>query len=638
MKNFWHSGQSLVELIMVMALLSILVPALLGAIVMSKNGEAQRINRVAAAAFLREAVESVRVIRENSWDTIAINGTYHPVIIGTTWSLAPGAETIEGLTRSIVISDVRRDAAGTIVNTGGTVDPSSKKILVTVAWSLPNPAATTSEFYLTRYLDNLTVIETTTVDFNPGIFEGTTLTNMAGGEVSLGAGGYGDWCSPTLLNPGTNLEGNGIAKGVVAFEGKAYTGTGDNSSGKSLVGINISNTAPPVAVQESTFDGYKTNAIFAESNHAYIGTDTNNREVVIVRVSSLPYAEVGYFDTPNGASGRSVYVTGNTGYVLAGDQLYNFDLSSKTGSRSALDSNGVKLSGNGSQVVISGDYAFVSIEGNSAREMEVINISNPTNLQVVGYANIDGQSSRDIFINSSATRAYIAAAQDSSRREMFIINISSKTGNQPIIGSYDSNGMDPKGITVVPGNRVVLVGHNNEEYQVINIANEFSPVRCGGAQVDVGINAVDSIIEADGDAYSYIVTRDSNAEFRIIAGGPGGGYSTSGTFTSKPFDALYTTAFNYIEAHTTVPNQTGVQYQVAVADAVNNNCADANYVFVGPDGNSSTFYTTEREIYWNDDGIGFENPGRCFKYKVYLETDDSSSTPSFEDMTVNYSP
>jgi hypothetical protein len=77
---------------------------------------------------------------------------------------------------------------------------------------------------------------------------------------------------------------------------------------------------------------------------------------------------------------------------------------------------------------------------------------------------------------------------------------------------------------------------------------------------------------------------------------------------------------------------------VAVADQVSGSCTNANYVYVGPDGTSSSFYTTEGAVALNDDGVGFENPGRCFRYKLFLHTGDSSSTPVVNSMTVNYSP
>ena len=102
--------------------------------------------------------------------------------------------------------------------------------------------------------------------------------------------------------------------------------------------------------------------------------------------------------------------------------------------------------------------------------------------------------------------------------------------------------------------------------------------------------------------------------------------------------AIHPTAFNYILSDITLPNQTSAEYQIAVADQVSGSCTNANYVFVGPDGTGSSFYTTEGPIFLDDDGNGYENPGQCMRYKLYLHSTDSSSTPVVQSMTINYSP
>ena len=68
----------------------------------------------------------------------------------------------------------------------------------------------------------------------------------------------------------------------------------------------------------------------------------------------------------------------------------------------------------------------------------------------------------------------------------------------------------------------MLVGTKGEEYQLVDIANEATPSRCGGLNIDTGVKGVSSVLEADGDSYSYIITGDSAAELKVIEGGPGG--------------------------------------------------------------------------------------------------------------------
>src|SRR5581483_10297635 len=104
------------------------------------------------------------------------------------WSLASGTETINGYTRSIVISDVFRDATGKIVTTGGTLDPSTKKIVVTLSWTKPYSDSASSTFYIAR-TSNALWTQTTQADFSLGTPSNTIITNTAGGEISLAKSG-----------------------------------------------------------------------------------------------------------------------------------------------------------------------------------------------------------------------------------------------------------------------------------------------------------------------------------------------------------------------------------------------------------------------------------------------------------------
>lgn len=630
-------GQSLVEILLAMGLAAILLPALLTGLVTSREGKAQQSQRVATSALLKEAEDAVRSVREAGWDNIAIDGTYYPVASLSAWSLSAGSETISGYTRSVIISSVYRDASGNIVATGGTLDPSTKKVSVSVSWNAPVSSAVTSEFYLTRYLDNLTYVESTQAEFDTGTKTGTSTSSTSGGEVLLGAGGYGDWCNPNLNLTPLDLPKNGVANAISAIEGRAFAGTGENASGVSFANVQITNSDPPSASILGTYDGFKTNGIFGETDYAYLATDSNSNEVEIINLTTNPYSEAGWFNTPfSSADATAVYVSGNRGYVTAGWWLYVFDLSSKTGARPLVGFPHF-LVGNGTSIVVSGNYAFVSVSG-SPIEMQIIDISNPWSIFQAGYADVNGQDGKHVFINSTATRAYLVTNASASLREFFIIDTTSKSGSRPTISSYEANGMNPKDLAVVTGNKAIIVGSGAEEYQVIDVANESSPVRCGGLNLDTGVNGIASVLESDGDAFSYIITGDASSEFKIIEGGPGGRYSTSGTFESATFDAGYPTAFNFLTFTAFVPANTTLQLQIAGADPVSGSCPTSGYVFVGPDGTSGSFYTSEGQIPLNDDGSGFENPARCLRYKAYLTTSDTYATPILSDVTINYSP
>lgn len=630
-------GQSLIELVVVMGLAAILIPVVFAGFITAQEGKPQQQQRAQATTLVQEAEEALRSIRERDWTLVASTGTHHPIVSGGSWALASGSETINGLTRSIAIADVFRNDQGAIVPSGGTRDPSTRSVTVTVSWTTPRSSSATSTGYLTRYLDNLTLVQTTESDFTAGTLTGTAVTNTAGGEVILGAGGYGDWCNPNLTIGSLDLPKSGVANAITAIEGRAFVGTGENASGESFVNIGITNDNPPSASVLGTFSNYKTNDVFGEQNYGYIATNTNSKEVVIVDLTATPYTETGYFNTPfSSADATSVWVSGNRGYVTAGIFLYVFNLSSKTGSRQMVGLPFL-LFGTGTSVVVNGNYAYVSISG-SPIELQIIDITNPWNIFQSGYADVNGQDGKRVFVNATASRAYLVTNESSTKPEFFVIDTISKSGSRPTVGSYDAAGMNPKNLAVVSGNKAIIVGTSGEEYQVLDITTETNPVRCGGLNHDVGINGIASVLEQDGDAYSYIITGDASAEFKIIEGGPGGRYASNGTFESSIFDPGYSVAFNRFDVSMTVPVATSLQFQIAGADAMNGDCAVVPFTFVGPDETSGTFFASGSAIPLDDDGAGFENPTRCFRYKVYFTTSDANQTPVFSDITVNYSP
>lgn len=628
-------GQTIVELLLAMSLTGIFLPVLLTSFTTSREGRVQDNQRIRATQLQKEAVEAVRSVRERGWSEIATNGTYHPSVSGTQWVLATGVESTDGFEREIVISDVLRNNDGEIVELGGEVDPSAKRIDVNIRWSVPRDSLQSSTLYLSR-LSNDVYGETTISEFEEGEPQGTVITNTNGGEIILGAGGHGNWCEPEVLQSIVDLPGSGIAQGVTAIEGKAFVGTGENSSGLSFMSVNINNNDPPAAVLAGEFNGHKTNDVFGEMNYGYISTDTNSREVIIVDIANTPFSEVGYADLPGNGNGESIFVSGNTGYATTGNKLYNFNLTSKSGSRPMIDSSGVTLSGSATRVFVVGNYAYVAVTGSP--ELQIIDLSSPTNLQVVGQADTNSLGAVDVFANPSGTRAYLATGGAASQREMFIIDISTKTGNRPVVGTYDTQGMSPRAISVTTGNRGIIVGTNGEEYQVVDITTEASPIRCGGEQVNEGINGVASVLESDNDAYSYAVTNNASAEFKLIVGGPGGSFVDDGIFTSQAYTASTSAVFNRIIPDVTLPPTTTARFQVAVASQVNNNCTNANYVFVGPDGTGTTFFDQNGgAIPFDSDNQGFENPGRCLKYKVFLTTGDITATPTVNSVSFNFS-
>jgi len=281
------------------------------------------------------------------------------------------------------------------------------------------------------------------------------------------------------------------------------------------------------------------------------------------------------------------------------------------------------------------------------------------------------EAANSVYVNTAGTRAYISSngGIDSNHDgspdsyQLYVINTESKssprflsgTSSPPSSGYYYGSGANAqlyprRSLTVLNGLRAILVGKDSvtdgndaQEYQVLNIENESTPTYCGGVNFDQGFNDLTSVSEADGDNFVYMVANTMEKQLKIIQGGPDNGiYVPSGTFTSQVHQFSYSTAFNNFNVNINQPAQTTIKAQVAVASPVAGSCAGATFNYVGPNANPGLYFTsvgnTISGVIPFESAGSYQNPNRCFKYKLYLDTTDFNQTPTLNNVTVNYSP
>jgi len=655
-KSFTNqNGQMLVELVMAIGIAAVILPALLTGLVASRQSRPQQQQNLQATELFKETVNAVEQVKNNSWINFAVNGTFHSVISSNQWSLASGSSTSNGFTQQIVISDVYRNTNGAVVTTGGTLDPSTKRVNITISWTQPYSSSMTGTLYLTR-MANLTDTETTMTDFNKGTASGVSVASTSGsqiqndGQVQLGAGGGGgDWCQPqNAILKTFDLPGQGVAQAISATSSAtryayAYTTTGNNASGDSVDGVTVdNNTSTPTVTNPSSNNEAKAYGIYVDNNNNYVYFNENNTPNHTVRIANASnLSDVGYFDVSH-TTGTSVFVKGTVGFTTAGTSLYSFDASSFSGTSSQNQLGSVALNGTGNKVVVIGNNAYV-VTSNTTNQLEIIPVTNGVfgTPKTVSLGN--GQPGVDIFVNGSQTYAYIVTSYTSGKNDFFIVDL---TNTNNVYGYQTQNSMSPNALDVVTGNRAILVGTGGTLYQVFNVANPASASYCGGMSPS-GATAVLAVapIFQNGLAYSYILTNNSTAEFQIVLGGAGGSYSSSGTFVSQTYDAGSNVAFNRFVADISQPAATSISAQVAVAPAISNSCTTvSNFTFVGPNGTSgvSDVYSVSGSqisglIPLSTVSPYYQNPQQCFRYKFYLSSNDQTQTPELNDFTVNYS-
>ncbi len=271
------------------------------------------------------------------------------------------------------------------------------------------------------------------------------------------------------------------------------------------------------------------------------------------------------------------------------------------------------------------------------------------------------EAANSVFAKSDGTRAYISSNGGASSKQFYILNTTTKTaptflsgannGTGPSTGYYTGTGANAelfprRSMTVLNGQRVVLVGNDGvtngsdaQEYQVLNSETEATPTYCGGINFDQGFNDLTSVTEADYDNFVYMVANTNVNELKIIQGGPDGTYNAAGSYDSRVFDTGFNTTYNRFFTSTSIPANTSLKFQLAVADAVSGSCTGASYDFVGPDGTASTYYqATGSAVLVGDFSNFYHNPGRCMKYRAFFDSYDQNQTAVLNDLTVNYSP
>ena len=151
----------MVELLVGVAIVTIIISSIVTAVVLVLRIHFQSVASRGAAALEQETMESVRSVAEGKWTDLysvspkGATTTYRIASSGTppVLTVASGTEEVVvnniTYTRFFSVENVDRDVNGSIVATGGTEDPSTQKITVTVRWPI---SGQTAELKIAEYL------------------------------------------------------------------------------------------------------------------------------------------------------------------------------------------------------------------------------------------------------------------------------------------------------------------------------------------------------------------------------------------------------------------------------------------------------------------------------------------------------
>jgi Tfp pilus assembly protein PilV len=153
-KQLQKKGFLLVEVLVAASIITVSVLAATAVAQKSIYVSSQAFHQTQATFLLEEGAEAVRIVRDNAWTNISgltAGATYYPTFTGGTWTLSTTSNTVGIFTRTVSVANVNRDnTTKDIINSGGTLDPGTKLVTVSISWLQGGVTITKNlQFYIT---------------------------------------------------------------------------------------------------------------------------------------------------------------------------------------------------------------------------------------------------------------------------------------------------------------------------------------------------------------------------------------------------------------------------------------------------------------------------------------------------------
>lgn len=147
-------GIALVELIVGIALVSVIMLAIVGLAARNIRLSQIVLENVQADFLVEEGIEAIKLMRNDAWTNLtalAYDQEYGLAYVGTSWTATTASDTTDGFTRTFVLSEVTRDINDDIADTG-TIDTQTLLVNVDVAWaSATGERSRALSFYITDF-------------------------------------------------------------------------------------------------------------------------------------------------------------------------------------------------------------------------------------------------------------------------------------------------------------------------------------------------------------------------------------------------------------------------------------------------------------------------------------------------------
>ncbi|MDO8579244.1 MAG: hypothetical protein Q7R72_00020 [bacterium] len=139
-------GSTLTEVVVVTAILSVVSLVFLGTFATLSRFHEKDMLAIKGELLAEEGMEAIRLIKSGGWNILSslpVGSTRYLVLAPSSWSVTMTPEIIDGIFyRSFRVYAVSRDVSDDIVTSGGTVDPNTLRVDVSVGWNWRNATST----------------------------------------------------------------------------------------------------------------------------------------------------------------------------------------------------------------------------------------------------------------------------------------------------------------------------------------------------------------------------------------------------------------------------------------------------------------------------------------------------------------
>ncbi|MCK5461076.1 hypothetical protein KAI58_03765 [Candidatus Gracilibacteria bacterium] len=458
-------GFSLVEVILSVAVFSMIVTGFFGAIIYGPESTRLSIERSRAIFFAEEALEAVKNICEEDFLSLS-DGTYGLVLSGGQWTLSGTFDQDDIFTRTITIE---------------TIDEYTKRVVTSIIWEQNEQRSGTisQETYLTNWdrpmegaMTDLVVDVTNAVLTNQNsiiqdvVLENVGLVDLVIAKVTV------SWQNAELIDRmkfDNTIVWNGNQVG---------TPLGQQPSGTEL-DIEDLTLSPGDGFKENKeilFTGDMSDSVFTI---IFTLLDGSTKEVIVDFSEepppppppppdwTIPRTE-GIFNAPSTAGATDVFVFGTQAYLtISGVSDYFYVIDVSTSSLPTLVES-LGLDDGPEALGFDGNNVFIASQSNN-EELQVLDVSVP---EIVSGYDKPGNSDASA-VEIVGNTLYLGTNNVGGGNELYILDITDSLN--PIFQGGVSVGNDINDIAIAGNYAYLAVGSDTEELQIVDISNPFNP-------------------------------------------------------------------------------------------------------------------------------------------------------------------